>query len=55
VEAEQTGGKLKITYISLEVMNSTAERILVLGDKSKHHMKSELRDLLNFKTEKTKA
>jgi len=51
VEAVKTGGKMTLSFVGLDVMNSKQQRVHVLGDESKHETHHDLRSLLNFKAE----
>lgn len=42
-------GKVNITYLSLEVMNPSLDRVVVTGDKSDLNSKDDLLDLFSFK------
>ena len=54
VEAVKSSGNLDLTFVGLDVMNATEDRILVRGDKARLHVKDELRGLISFKSDRLK-
>ena len=54
VEAVKLGGSTQLSYVGVEVMSATNQKITVVGDDNALHFESDLRGLVSFKSDHMK-